>query len=303
MPESIATEETTRVVRPYDFQRHEAMDRSRLRRLAPVLEVGAHRMNQTLSSIVRASVRVEVGELEQMRWEVWANALPEPTFLATTVVAPVGGRLTLHVPLPLAHAIVELRLGGNPSKMVPERSLSEIELRLFGEAAEAILGEMIEALKVVMPLGISPLSVSSSAVLLQMPNPSEICMLVHLKITLEEESEFETVMTVPLSVLLALLDALERIDISELREPDSVGEEVRARLLDAPVEVSVSFPEVVLSTDELLSLSVGDVIALQQPEGLPLRLNVDGNHFCDVVPTTKGKRLACMVVESKVKED
>ncbi|MDA8046738.1 MAG: FliM/FliN family flagellar motor switch protein [Actinomycetota bacterium] len=303
MPESLATEEPARQVRPYDFQRHEAMDRSRLRRLAPVLEVGAHRVTQSLTTIVRSAVRVEICELEQKRWEVYANSLPEPSYIATAVVAPIGGRIGLHIPLPLAQAVVELRLGGSVSSVVPERALSEIEHRLFAEAAEAIVGQMIEALSVVVPMSLGPLGASNSAVLVQMPNPSEICMLVNLKVTLEERSEYEAMMTFPLSVLLGLLDALERIDNSEISEPDSVGEEVRARLLDAPLDVSVSFPEIVLSTDELLSLTAGDVISLQRPEGLPLRLTVGGKRFCDVVPTTKGKRLACMVVESKNKED
>ena len=302
MPESVASE-LNKPVRPYDFQRHEAMDRSRLRRLSPILEVAAHRVNQSLTSIVRASVRVEIGELEQKRWEVWANGLPEPTFLATATVTPVGGRVAIQVPLALASAVVELRLGGTLSGVVPDRGLSEIELRLFMEAAESILAEVFEALKVVVPMTVGPLSASSSPVLVQMPNPAEICLLVSLKVTIEEGSESEAVICLPLSILLALLDALERVDMASMNEPDSVVHRVRERLLDAPVDVSASFPEIVLSTDELLTLSVGDVISLQRPEGLPLRLNVGGLHFCDVVPTTKGKRLACMVVESQTQED
>lgn len=302
MPESAAPE-STRQVRPYDFQRHEAMDRSRLRRLAPVLEVAAHRSTQALTSVVRAAVRVEIGELEQKRWEVFSNSLPEPTYLATAVITPIGGRVGLHVPLALAQAVVELRFGGSVTGVVMPRALSDIELRLFGEAVETMLLEVFEALSVVVPMAPGPLSASSSAVLVQMQNPSEICLLVNLKITLEETNEFDAVLCFPLSALLALLDALERIEMSEVREPDSVVDEVRARLLGAPVDVSVSFPDIVLSTDELLSLGVGDVISLQRPEGLPLRLNVSGLHYCDVVPTTKGKRLACMVVESKTQEE
>ena len=302
MPDSVAPE-TTRQVRPYDFQRHEAMDRSRLRRLAPVLEVAAHRATQALTSVVRGSVRVEIGELEQKRWEVFANSLPEPTYLATAVITPIGGRVGLHIPLAMAQAIVELRLGGSVTGVVLTRPLSDIELRLFGETVETMLSEIFEALSVVVPMSTGPVSSSSSAVLVQMQNPAEICLLVNFKVTVEETSEFEAALCFPLSALLALLDALERIEMSEVREPDSVVNEVRARLLDAPVDVTVSFPEIVLSTDELLSLEVGDVISLQRPEGLPLRLNVSGLHYCDVVPTTKGKRLACMVVEPKSKED
>ena len=302
MPDSVAPE-INKQVRPYDFQRHEAMDRSRLRRLTPVLEVAAHRVTQSLSSIVGSAVRVEVQELEQKRWEVWANALPEPTFLATAGVTTIGGKVALHAPLPFVSSVVELRLGGLLSRAVPERAPSEIELRLFMEAAEAVLNELFEALAVVVPMSIGALTSSSSPMLVQMPNPAEICLLIALKVTIDETFDSEVVICLPLSVLLALLDALERVEMSQLNERDSVVHQVRERLLDAPVEVSVSFPEIVLSTDELLTLAVGDVISLQRPEGLPLRFNVSDLHFCDVVPTTKGKRLACMVVESKTQED
>lgn len=302
MPESAAPQ-LERQVRPYDFQRHEAMDRSRLRRMAPVLEVAAHRSTQALTSIVRASIRVEIGELEQMRWEAFASSLPETTYLATAAVTPVGGRLGVHVPIELAQAIVELRLGGSVSGVVTDRALSEIELRLLNEGIEAMVSEVFEALSVVVPMSIGPVSASSSPVLVQMPNPSEICLLVKLNVTLEERSSFEAVLCFPLTILLALLDALERIDNAELTEPDSVVDHVRSRLLDVPVEAVVSFPEIVLSTDELLSLSAGDVISLHRPEGLPLRLTVGGRQFCDVVPTTTGKRLACLVVESQPEEN
>lgn len=302
MPESVASE-LEKQVRPYDFQRHEAMDRSRLRRLNPILEVAAHRVTQALTSIMRASVRVEIAELEQMRWELWANNLPEPTFLAIATVNPVGGRVALHAPLPLVSAVVELRLGGTVTGVVPERAPSDIELRLFMEAAESVLTEVFEAMTVVVPMTVGPLSSSSSPLLVQMPNPSETSLLVPLKVTIDERFSSEAVICLPLSILLALLDALERVEMAQLNERDSVVHQVRQRLLEAPVDVSVSFPEIVLSTDELLSLAVGDVISLQRPEGLPLRLNVSGLHYCDVVPTTKGKRLACMVVESKTQED
>jgi flagellar motor switch protein FliM len=300
---SLAPSAANRQVRPYDFQRHEALDRSRLRRLSPVLEVAAHRVTQAITSIVRAPVKVEVHDVEQMRWEAFANSLPEPTFIATATVTPLGGRVGLHVPLTFAQAVIEQRLGGTVTNRVMERPLTEIELRLFEEVAEATVGETFQALSVVVPMTSGPLSTATSAVLIQMPNPAEIWLLVRLKAAFDENDSFEVVLAFPLAVLLALLDALERIENADVNEPDSVGEEVRNRLLGAPVDVTVSFPEIVLSTDELLTLTAGDVISLQQPEGVPLRLNVGSLPFCDVVPTTKGKRLACMVVESKSQED
>lgn len=287
---------------PYDFQRHEAMDRGRLRRLAPVLEVAAHRITQALTGLVRASVRVEVKELSQQIWETYANSLPEPTYLAVATVNPIGGRLSIHLPAALAQAIVELRLGGTVSAAALERQLSDIEVRLLAEITESLLDEFFKAASVVVPMASGPLATSSSPVLVQMPDPSEVCLLIGLSVTLEERTTFEVTLTLPLVVLLTLLDALERIEVPEEHEQDSVASDVLERLLEAPVQVTVSFPEVVLSADELLSLSAGDAISLQQSEGTPLRLRVEGIHFCDVVATTSGKRLACMVVDARSKE-
>lgn len=305
MPDVGAAEvagEELREYHAYDFQRHEAMDRGRLRRLAPILEVAAHRITQALTGLVRASVRVEVKELSQKIWDTYANALPEPTYIAVATVNPIGGRLSVHLPAALAQAIVELRLGGTVTATALERQLSDIEVRLLAEITESLLEEFFHAASVVVPMASGPLSTSGSPVLVQMPDPTEVCLLVSLSVTLEERTTFEVTLTLPLVVLMTLLDALERIESPEEHEKDSVASDVLERLLDAPVQVTVSFPDVLLSADELLSLSPGDAISLQQSEGTPLRLSVEGVHFCDVVATTSGKRLACMVVDARSKE-
>ena len=294
----MSSTDSARQVRPYDFDRHEGLDRGRLRRLNPILEVAAQRVMGAQTATLRTAVRVEVGELNQQRWEDYSNALPEPTFLASATVMPVGGRVALHVPLSLAMAVVEVRLGGEPTDSVPIRPLSDIELSLVGEFAQATLSESVQALSAVAPLMIGAVTSASNAVFVQAGAGPEVCLLVGLMITLGETSGYEATLCIPLSVLLPLLDAIERIDVAALSEPDSVAEEVRDRLLDAPVELVVSFPEIVLSPEELLSLAVGDVIPLHRPEGLPVRLSVAGVECCEVVPTSQGRRLACMVVES-----
>ena len=62
--------------------------------------------------MLRTPVKVDIGELEQQRWEEYVNGLPDPTFLTGATVVPTGGRIILHLPLPLAMALVEIRLGG-----------------------------------------------------------------------------------------------------------------------------------------------------------------------------------------------
>lgn len=295
--------EPARQVRPYDFERHESLDRGRVRRLTPILEVAAHRVAGALTSTLRTAVRVEVGELEQQRWEDYANSLPQPTFIMSATVVPLGGRVAIHFPLPLAMGVVEVRLGGEPTDSVPDRALTDIEQRLVGEVAQGTLSEAFKALSMVIPMSVGATTTASSAAFIQTGGSPEVCLLIPMLIGLGESTDFEATLCIPLSVLLPLLDAIERIDVAGLSEQDSVVDEVRERLLDAPLEITVAFPEIVLSPEELLSLAVGDVISLHRAEGLPLRLSVAGIECCEVVPTSQGRRLACTVVESNHLEE
>ena len=305
MPDVVAAEDAAENLRQYelyDFQRHEAMERNRLRRLLPVLEVAAHRVTQALTGLLRTSAKVEIGALTQERWETYATTLPDPTYLAVGAISPIGGRVSLHFPSSLVQALVELRLGGGVTSVPRERQLSDIEIRLVAEVAETLLAEAFKAVSVIVPLAKGPLHATSSPSLVQMSDPSEVYLLIGLKFTFEDKVGFDATAGLPLLVPLTLVDALERIDRPDVRDEGAQDAALRERLLDAPVEVSVSFREVVLSAEEILSLSIGDSISLQQPEAATLCLKVEGIPFCDVVPTTSGKHLACMVVETKPKE-
>lgn len=289
-----------RRIRAYDFQQQEALDRSRLRRLHPVLEVLAHRIAGSLTSTLRQSVRVEIGDLDQQRWEVYTNELPEPTFLCSATVTPFGGRIILHLPLAFALALVEVRLGGAGRGDQPQRPLTEIEQRLVSEVAQQALAEMPPAFAPVLSMGIGALSSVSSSMFLQAVKPSEMCLLIALRCEVGEVGSYDASLCIPITVLLPILDALERLDKVEVAsDADGAQHSIRRRLLEAPVEAVMCFPDIELSPEELLSLVPGDIVPLHHAQGAPLLLRIGGVRFCHVMATNRGKRLAGLVVESQ----
>lgn len=292
--------EDGRRVRPYDFQQQEALDRGRLRRLNPVLEVLAHRIAGALTSTLRQSVRVEVGELDQQRWEVYTGELPEPTFLCSATVTPFGGRIILHLPLAFSLALVELRLGGTAKGEQPQRPLTEIEQRLVSEVAHQALSEMPPAFAPVLSMGLGALSSVSSSMFLQAVKPTEICLLIALRAEVGDVGTFDASLCLPITVLLPILDALERLDkVETAPETDASQGTIRQRLLETPVDAVICFPDIELSPEELLSLVPGDIVPLHHAQGAPLLLRVGGVPFCNVVATNRGKRLAGLVVENQ----
>ncbi len=293
-------EDADRQVRPYDFQQQDGLERGHLRRLTPVLEVVAHRIAGSFTSLLHSPVRVEIGELNQQRWEHFANDLPEPTVLTSATVAPYGGRIVLHLPLDLAFTLVELRLGGTGTDPSPERQPTEIEQRLVGEMAMAALAELPPAFAGVASFSLGTMASVTSPMLLHAAKPTEMCLIVALRLSFGEAGPHDATVCVPLTVLIPILDALERVDQVQGRgDAENVLEDIRERLLDTPIEVSVSFPEVVLSHEELATLVAGDVIGLRRGVDAPMLMSVGGSSYCQVVATNRGKRLACMVVDNE----
>jgi flagellar motor switch protein FliM len=299
-----AVQDGGRRVRPYDFQRQEALDRGRLRRLEPVLEVMAHRMAGALTSTLRLASKVEVGELDQQRWEHYAASLPEPTFLCSATVVPYGGRIVLHLPLPLALTAVELRMGGTGRPAPEPRALTEIEQRLVSDVAQRMLAELPPAFAPVLNVSIGALSSVASSMFLQAVKPTEMCLIVALRVVLGDLDGAAASLCVPISVLLPILDALERLDQTEGGESHADASQVRLRerLLEVPLEVVVCFPDIFLPPEELLGLRPGDVVPLHREVDKALQLRAEGEPYRSVRLTARGKRLAAVVVEDEERE-
>ncbi len=289
-----------RDVRPYDFHHQEAVQRGRVRRLHPILDVMAHRMAGALTGLFRSPVRVEVANVDQQSWDQYVNELPEPTFLANALILPYGGRVVLHVPGSLAMALVDVRLGGTGGVPARHRTMTEIDQQLVADVAQDLLDELRPSFEPAVSLSSGSVSFVTSKLLLQ-GKPSEVCLVVSLRVELRSgEESFEADLCVPATVLLPILDALDRLEGDEQEGIESEGgSEVHERVLDTPLEVSVHFPDVSLSPEEILTLSVGDVVGLHRQPGSPLLLSVGNVTYCQVVATTNGRRLACMVIDKE----
>ncbi|MGH9016539.1 MAG: flagellar motor switch protein FliM [Acidimicrobiales bacterium] len=291
--------DSERQIQVYDFQRRDALERTRLRLLQPILEVLTHRIAGALTSMLSTPVSVAIGELDQQRWDEYVNALPDPTFLTGATVVPTGGRIILHLPLTLAISLVEYRLGGAGGSTVAERGLTEIEHRLVNELANGILSELPPSFSPAMEITMGAISSVSSGTYLPGSTPSEMCLQIGLFVGLNEAEPQAAGICMPLVVLLPILDAIERLDKVEMaEEAGTAPARLRERLHEVDVEVRAHWPEVQLSPDELLSLVPGDVVPLHRARDLPISLSVGGHHFCDVVPTTRGKAIACMVIDA-----
>ncbi len=286
-------------IRVHDFSMPKTLDRNRIRGLQVLYETLAHRASGLLTNRLRTPVTLTLGEFEQHTWGEYAGQLPEPTCLFAVTMAPLQGRVVLHVPLPLAMTVVDLRMGGKgDGRYQVERPLTEIEQRLVADAADALFSELPSVLAPVMALQIGTPMQVNSAQFLPPVRPTDMALLVPLVFELHEDARFAFELCFPFSIVQPLVDTLD-IQNQDEEMTGGIGDAdaVVRRLLETPVDIRVLFPSTMLTPADFLHLAVGDVVGLPYDQGASLSLVVGDQHHLDVLPTTSGKRLACVVVD------
>jgi flagellar motor switch protein FliM len=286
-------------IRVHDFRLPKTLDRNRLRGLQVLFETLAHRASGLLTNRLRTPVTLTLGEFEQHSWGDYANTLPEPTCLFAVTLAPLQGRVVLHVPLPLAMTIVELRMGGKGNgRHQPDRALTEIEQRLVADAVASLFSELPSVLAPVMALQIGTPMQVNSAQFLPPVRSTDMALLVPLILELHEDERFTFQLCFPYSIVQPLVDMLD-IQNADEEMTGAIGDAaaVYRRLLETQVDIRVLFPSTTLTPADFLHLAVGDVVGLPYDQGESLSLVVGDQHHLEVLPTTSGKRLACVVVD------
>jgi flagellar motor switch protein FliM len=285
-------------VRVHDFRLPKTLDRNRIRGLQVLFEALAHRASGLLTNRLRTPVTLTPGEFEQHTWGDYASTLPEPTCLFAATMAPLQGRVVLHVPLSLAMTVVELRMGGTGRGTYDvERALTEIEQRLLADVADAVLSELPSVLAQVMTLQIGTPMQVASAQFLPPVRPTDMGLLIPLDFELHEDARYSFELLFPFSIVQPLVDTIAAQNKEEEMPGVGDADAVARRLLETPVDVRILFPPTTLTPADFLHLAVGDVVGLPYDQGEALALVVGDQHHLDVLPTTNGKRLACVVVD------
>ena len=285
-------------MRPYDFRTPEVLDRNRLRSLGLVLENFSRLASRRLSTDLHLPAELVVTDTREVIWDELADR-EDPYCMVLFGLSPLPGRAILHLPVELAMAIVDLRMGGDGGGGYPVRPLSDIDVELLTDVMSAALEQLATAFSHVAGVAFNGLQVESTAQLLQVVRPSDTCLAVRIEVRLGEDASFVRAcnLGLPLTMLRPLMRALLHVGDGNARGAADGHDPAGERLLEAPVEVVARFHPTALSSSEILGLQVGDVINLHHPCELPLEVAVEDVVYLSALPMERARRIACTVVE------
>jgi len=287
--------------RPFDFRRPTKLNRDHVRTLEIVQETFARQFTTVLSSTLRAVSSVTVEGIDQLSYDEYVRATPNPTHLSILSIHPLPGVAILQLPLGISLTAIDLMLGGHGKGNDGRRPLTDIEVGLMRPLIDRVLNELSYAFDSVVSFEPAVVQTESNPQFAQVAAPSDMIVVITLDVRIDSAHGRAT-LSFPYASLTPVLDSFTGTIVVAERDPELAARSsanLRARLNEVPVDVAVRFPPVRLTPAEIVSLEVGDVLPL--PHGTDADLTVTvGEVPCFLGrPARRGKRLACQITATK----
>jgi flagellar motor switch protein FliM len=283
----------------YDFRRPEALDRHQLRILPGLIDLFTRSAAQELAGGLRCRVSLRAGAVTQSPADAVCTELPAPAAPISTTLSPLPGRALLHLPLPTAFALIDLRLGGSGTGAFPERPLTDIERGLLESLLAPIFASLAATLGRDVTVGALNQPITGQIPELGAAADGFVVIPMDLEISgLGAGEALSGSLTLALAVALLrpVVDALlEQTDQASLPGIVAAAE---ARMLAADLPIALRFPPVSFPSSRLLALKVGDVLPLGHEQDAPLHLYVGHRPMLFAAPIQSGRRLAAAIQNS-----
>lgn len=279
----------------YDFRRPNRFSREDVRALQLVTDTFARQFAMVLSTTQHVSCQVSVTSVRQYTCEEYTRTLPNPSLLAVLHFEPLTGAGVFQLPMGIVMSVIDRLLGGPGGPNQPNRPLSDIEIGLVRQLLGRIVHELTYAFDSLTPVHAGVSSLESDPQFLKVAAPSDPAIVSEFSIRIGDQQATAT-LCIPFATLQPALDALADSQLTHRTEKDErAAQAVERQLNSVPVELTVAFREVTVTSYQLLSLAVGDVLPLRHPIARPLAVLADGVQVAAAVPGSHGQHLACQI--------
>jgi len=262
---------------PYDFRRPDRIPKDQLRAIHLLHENFARSLASSLSAYLRAYVIVNLVSVEQLSFMEFSQCLPSPTVMISLGMKPYDGNAVLEMNPSLVFPILEMVLGGTGSSQGQiSREVTEIEQHILDGMIRIVLHDLREAWRAVTELAFSVEGRETEPQLLQILAPNEAVVAVSMEVRIGDNVGMIN-LGVP-SIIIKMLR--QKFDQQwSLRKTDSTEDE-QGRVLKliqaSKLHLDGRLEGPTICVQDMLKLSVGDVIAFDHPVDRPLQLEING---------------------------
>lgn len=298
--DELKKEEAEKKVRVYDFKRALRFSKDQIRSLTRMHDNFARILTTFFASQLRTYVQLEVVSADQIPYEEFIRSIPNRTILNVFEVPPLDGRILMEVNPNIAYAMLDRLLGGRGESVNKVENLTEIETRIMSNMFDHAFENYREAWANVVEIDPIATDFEVNPQFLQMVSPNETVVVISLNTTIGETTGMINI-CIPHVVLEPIIPKLsvhywmQNPDKKE-RSPDEV-ENLNKRIKKASLPVIAELGQTLITIEDFLMMSEGDVLSLNKAVGESLTVKVGNVPKFKAQPGKSNKRLAVQVLD------
>ncbi len=266
-------------ITPYDFKRPERVGKEQMRALQSLHEGFGRNYGAALSALLRSIVEVKLTSVDQLTYSEFVFSLENPTCFNLLTATPLEGNLILDINPSILYPIINRLLGGGKETgAMARRALTEIELRLVGRITGLFLNDLKRAWANILPLEFEVERVESNPQLVQIVPPNEVVVLISFELTLGDVRGMMN-LCIPFNAIERIGNKLTTnnwVSYARTAATEESIQTVSQRLDKSLVELVATLANTRISTADLLSLRVGDIVTTEKDIRSPLDVAVEG---------------------------
>jgi flagellar motor switch protein FliM len=266
-------------VAPYDFRRPERVGKEQMHALQSMHEGFGRNFGAALSALLRTIMDVKLTGVDQLTYSEFVYSLENPTCFILLKASPLDGNIILDINPSILFPVIDRMLGGGTEAGPPaRRPLTEIELRLVDRITKVFLEELKRAWQNILVLDPAVERVESNPQLVQIVPPNEVVVLISFELALGEKRGMMN-LCIPFNSLERIsgkLTANSWMTYGARKVTQETRDLIGNRLDGARAELVVTLAETTIRTEDLMGLSVGDIITTEKDIHDPLLVCVQG---------------------------
>ena len=267
-----------REVRTYDFKRPERVSKDQVLAFEGLHERFARNFGAALSGYLRTIVEVKVRSTEQLTYAEFTYSLPSPTSFSLLSCAPLEGQICLEISPLIIYPIIDRMLGGSNAELyIPQRPLTQIEMRLANRIIERALDALAEAWSNITDVKFKVVQHESNPQLVQIVAPNEVVIVIGFELKMGNRSGSMS-LCIPFNVVEPVMHRLVSQDWFSYRKKGEL-EDNKERLIEniaeAKLKTRTFLGQTTIKVSELLALEVGDILKIPKEANSDLIMQIE----------------------------
>ena len=259
---------------PYNFASQERIIRGPMPTLEMIYDRFCRHFRSSLYDLLQREANVELTGVESLRFADYATGLPTHCSLHTVHLHPLDGDALFLLEPNLVFSLVDSFFGGDARSRPKEHrsDLTPSELRI-ARIVNATVGKDLEhAWAPVFEIGLEPGSSETNPHFVNIASPTEIVVVARIYVELGAHGG-ELHVTVPYSVIEPIRDLLDTgMHSDRSGSGNRWTEHLESTLNEVRVDVKGTLVEAELAIRDVLRLKAGDVIPVDLPKQMALRV-------------------------------